>query len=124
MSNGDKDDKGALLSHNCINHMACNICGSLPVPSLAALDTVTIPRLAWEGFLGMMNSRLGLPANRDKSPAELVEMARAMLALRLPLCPKCGAEDSMEHHRVRFPDAPLDADWDQCAVCDYRTDPE
>lgn len=42
----------------------------------------------------------------------------------LPLCPKCKAEDSMEHHRVRFPDAPLDADWDVCSVCGYATDPE
>lgn len=42
----------------------------------------------------------------------------------LPKCPKCGAEDSMEHCKVRVPDAPLDADWDECVVCQYRTDPE
>ena len=42
----------------------------------------------------------------------------------LPKCPKCGAEDSMEHYRVRVPEAPLDADWDECAVCGYKTDPE
>ncbi len=44
--------------------------------------------------------------------------------IELPKCPKCGAEDSMEHHKVRFPDAPLDADWDECVVCGYRSDPE
>ncbi len=38
MSNGDTN--GELLSHSCINHMACNICGALPsaVPSLAAQE--------------------------------------------------------------------------------------
>jgi Zn ribbon nucleic-acid-binding protein len=44
--------------------------------------------------------------------------------LELPKCPKCGAEDSMEHCKVRVPDVPLDADWDECMVCGYRTDPE
>jgi len=24
----------------------------------------------------------------------------------------------------RVPDVPLDADWDECVVCGYRTDPE
>ncbi len=41
---------------------------------------VQVDRLAWEGFVGMVNARLGKPANRDKTPAELIEMARAMLA--------------------------------------------
>ena len=46
----------------------------------------------------------------------------------LPTCPKCGAEDSMEHRRHRFspdrgPNLP-DADWDECVVCGYQTDPE
>ena len=46
----------------------------------------------------------------------------------LPTCPKCGAEDSMEHHQHRFstergPNLP-DADWDECVVCGYQTDPE
>lgn len=46
----------------------------------------------------------------------------------LPTCPKCGAEDSMEHCKHRFsteggPNLP-DADWDECVVCGYRTDPE
>ena len=45
-------------------------------------------------------------------------------AIVLPTCPKCGAEDSMEHCKVRVPDVPLDADWDECAVCGYRSDPE
>ena len=42
----------------------------------------------------------------------------------LQTCPKCGSEDSMEHFKVRVPDAPLDADWDECVVCGYRSDPE
>ena len=46
----------------------------------------------------------------------------------LPTCPKCGAEDAMEHRRHRFssdrgPNVP-DADWDECAVCGYTTEPE
>lgn len=49
-------------------------------------------------------------------------------AIVLPTCPKCGAEDSMEHRRHRFstesgPNLP-DADWDECVVCGYQTDPE
>jgi hypothetical protein len=49
-------------------------------------------------------------------------------ALVLPTCPKCGAEDSMEHCKHRFstesgPNLP-DCDWDQCVVCGYQTDPE
>lgn len=46
------------------------------------------------------------------------------LLVALPKCPKCGAEDSMEHRKVRVPAAPLDADWDECVVCDYQTVPE
>lgn len=46
----------------------------------------------------------------------------------LPTCPKCGAEDAMESRRHRFstergPNVP-DADWDECNVCGYQTDPE
>lgn len=48
--------------------------------------------------------------------------------VELPKCPKCGAEDAMEHRRHRFstergPNLP-DADWDECVVCGYQTDPE
>lgn len=47
---------------------------------------------------------------------------------QLPKCPKCGAEDAMEHRQHRFstergPSLP-DCDWEQCAVCGYATDPE
>lgn len=45
-------------------------------------------------------------------------------AITLPKCPKCGAEDAMEHRRVRYPSYHTDADWDECAVCGYQTDPE
>lgn len=48
--------------------------------------------------------------------------------LVLPKCPKCGAEDSMEHRQHRFstdrgPNLP-DCDWDECVVCGYATAPE
>lgn len=39
-----------------------------------------------------------------------------------PACPKCGGE--LIHHKVRFPAAPLDADWRECLNCGYKTDPE
>ena len=45
-------------------------------------------------------------------------------AIVLPKCPKCGAEDAMEPRNVKWPDAPLDANWDECAVCGHQTDPE
>lgn len=54
----------------------------------------------------------------------LTSFADAFSSQELPVCQKCGAEDSMEHHKVRVPDAPLDADWDECVVCGYRTTPE
>lgn len=50
--------------------------------------------------------------------------ANTAAEITLPTCPKCGAEDSMEHRKVRYPDAPLDADWDECVVCGHQTDPE
>lgn len=51
-----------------------------------------------------------------------------LAAVKLPTCPKCWAEDSMEHRRHRFStedNNPMpDADWDECVVCGYQTDPE
>ncbi len=32
---------------------------------------VVVPKLAWDGFVSMLNARLGKPTNRDKSPADL-----------------------------------------------------
>lgn len=58
----------------------------------------------------------------------MLEYAPWWKTVKLPTCPKCGAEDSMEHCRHRFsteggPNLP-DADWDECMVCGYQTDPE
>ena len=41
---------------------------------------VLVPRDAWEGFVSLVNVRLGKPTNRDKTPEQLIAMARAMLA--------------------------------------------
>ena len=54
--------------------------------------------------------------------------AETAAVIALPTCPKCGAEDSMEHRRHRFsteggPNLP-DADWEECVVCGFQTDPE
>lgn len=37
-------------------------------------------------------------------------------------CPKCGAEDSMEH--VKTTHQNIETHYDVCVVCQYRTDPE
>lgn len=47
---------------------------------------------------------------------------------KLPTCPACNTEDAMEHRKHRYspdrmPNA-LDADWDECIFCGYKTDPE
>lgn len=41
---------------------------------------------------------------------------------RLPTCPKCGAEDSMEHVKTEVGN--IETHYDVCVVCDYRTAPE
>ena len=40
---------------------------------------VSVPRTAWDGFVSLVNVRLGKPTNRDKTPEQLIAMARAML---------------------------------------------
>ena len=46
----------------------------------AAEGCVMVDKLAFEGFLSMLSVQLGKPTNRDKTPAEIIAMARAMLA--------------------------------------------
>ena len=46
----------------------------------AAQTQVMVDRLAFEGFLSMLSVQLGKPTNRDKKPAEIIAMARAMIA--------------------------------------------
>ena len=46
----------------------------------AADKCVIVDRLAFDGFLSMLSVQLGKPTNRDKTPAEIIAMARAMLA--------------------------------------------
>ena len=46
----------------------------------AADKCVMVDRLAFDGFLSMLSVHLGKPTNRDKTPAEIIAMARAMLA--------------------------------------------
>jgi Zn ribbon nucleic-acid-binding protein len=43
-------------------------------------------------------------------------------ALLLPTCPKCAAEDSMEHVKTDYHN--IETHYDECVVCGYRTDPE
>lgn len=45
-------------------------------------EKIVVPRLAWDGFVAMMEKQLGKKVNRDKTPAELIEIARAMLAAK------------------------------------------
>ena len=40
----------------------------------------------------------------------------------LPTCPKCGAEDAMEHVKTEYHN--IETHYDECMVCGYRTDPE
>lgn len=40
----------------------------------------------------------------------------------LPTCPKCGAEDSMEHVKTDYHG--IETHYDECVVCQHRTDPE
>jgi Zn ribbon nucleic-acid-binding protein len=42
--------------------------------------------------------------------------------LVLPICPKCGAEDAMEHVKTEYHN--IETHYDECVVCGYRTDPE
>ena len=50
-------------------------------PALRERDGMAlVPRDAWEGFVSLVNVRLGKPTNRDKTPEQLIAMARAMLA--------------------------------------------
>lgn len=42
--------------------------------------------------------------------------------LVLPTCPKCGAEDSMEHVKTDYHG--IETHYDECVVCQYRTQPE
>lgn len=42
--------------------------------------------------------------------------------LVLPTCPKCGAEDSMEQVTTDYHN--VETFYDECVVCQYRTDPE
>lgn len=47
-------------------------------------------------------------------------------AVAMPMCPKCGSEMFHRQHRFsteRGPNLP-DADWDECEVCGFQTDPE
>lgn len=40
----------------------------------------------------------------------------------LPVCPKCGAEDSMEHVKTEAHN--IETHYDECVLCKYRTAPE
>lgn len=42
--------------------------------------------------------------------------------LVLPLCPHCGSEDSMEHVKTEYHN--IETHYDECVVCEHRTDPE
>lgn len=59
---------------------------------------------------------------------DILDEVLDIIAGKLPTCPKCGAEDSMEHCKHRFsteggPNLP-DCDWYECVVCGHKTDPE
>lgn len=42
--------------------------------------------------------------------------------IALPICPKCGAEDSMEHVKTEYHN--VETHYDVCVVCNHKTDPE
>ena len=46
-------------------------------------------------------------------PDELVDV---------PKCPKCGAEDAMEHVKTDYHG--IETHYDVCVVCNHRSDPE
>ena len=52
----------------------------------------------------------------------LTRLAEAFAEPKLPTCPKCGAEDSMEHVKTEYHN--IETHYDECVVCGHRTDPE
>lgn len=64
-----------------------------------------------DAMLAAVYARNGLP-----------RFAEAFAAAELPKCPKCGAEDSMEHVKTEYHN--IETHYDECVVCGYRTNPE
>jgi hypothetical protein len=63
-----------------------------------------------DAALAAMYQRLDLPRFAEAFQPEL------------PKCPKCGAEDSMEHVKTEYHN--IETHYDECVVCGHGTAPE
>lgn len=62
------------------------------------------------------------PQSQQRLGGDQVSPLTNAAAIELPKCPKCGAEDSMEHVKTEYHN--IETHYDECVVCGYRTDPE